>query len=292
MTSSPPGNTKDNNKNPLAEDELTEAEIVRYQQAMAHGTPEIMANFSLYQGDCRRDFAAKGNGHWAVAWSDLMMTMFILFVVLYVYQMSLFPPTWGEQAGRDRAAAIIGGERTVSTATINDLSPPNGHALASIYDASRQVLKQLNLNHIASVDLVPDKSVRVVLTGDLLFNEDSDFLQEPARRALRQLVPLLALAPYQIQVIGHTDNRIGPASGQNYNWQLSLGRALSVGQFLMTAGGLSHDRFTITGKAGTQPRVANDSAENRRLNRRVEIILAQRRADQPVNFISPIRVIK
>ncbi len=288
MTSKPTVTKKE--QDPLAEDELTEAEIIRYQQSQSRAGQEIFGGFSPYKDDCRRQSGRPGNGHWAVAWSDLMMTMFILFVVLYAYQISLFPPVWGEKAGHGRADAVIGGEKTIPTATPDDISPPHGHALATFYDESLQVLQRERISNIASVDLVPDKSVRIILTGELLFPENSDFLQEKARRTLNHIVPLLTIAPYQIQVVGHTDDRT-PRGDTNANWQLSMGRALSVARFLMESGGLEEDRFTIIGKAGTEPMVSNDSVESRQLNRRVEIILAEKRPDRSIQIVKPVELV-
>ena len=84
-------------------------------------------------------------------------------------------------------------------------------------------------------------------------------------------------------VSGHTDN-VPVRSGNQYrsNWDLSAARAASVGHQLLAAG-LDPTRLMVSGHADTQPRVGNDTAANRALNRRVDITFANGR-DRPGNW--------
>jgi chemotaxis protein MotB len=89
-----------------------------------------------------------------------------------------------------------------------------------------------------------------------------------------------------IMVSGHTDN-VPIRSGSQYrsNWDLSAARAASVGHQLLAAG-LDPARLMVSGHADTQPRVANDTAAGRALNRRVDITFANGR-DRPGNWAGP-----
>jgi len=75
-------------------------------------------------------------------------------------------------------------------------------------------------------------------------------------------------------VEGHTDN-VPISSGGRYesNWNLSADRAAAVANALIEAGPLDEERFRVMGLASTDPRVENDTSENRARNRRVEIIV-------------------
>ncbi len=76
-----------------------------------------------------------------------------------------------------------------------------------------------------------------------------------------------------VSVEGHTDNI--PISTAEFasNWGLSSARALSVAQELFADGRINQTRFQVVGYADTKPLAPNDSAENRGLNRRVEIVI-------------------
>lgn len=79
----------------------------------------------------------------------------------------------------------------------------------------------------------------------------------------------------KISVEGHTDDV--PIRGARFqsNWELSASRALSVTHELVKGGALDENRFMVVGLASTQPFRPNSSAQNRALNRRVEIIIRQ-----------------
>ena len=69
-------------------------------------------------------------------------------------------------------------------------------------------------------------------------------------------------------VLGHADTSGATAANQ----KLSLERAASVSAIFRLSG-LQRDRLTLQGMGSVMPRAANDSAEGRALNRRVEMLL-------------------
>ncbi|GLO44696.1 MULTISPECIES: OmpA family protein [Pseudomonas] len=71
-----------------------------------------------------------------------------------------------------------------------------------------------------------------------------------------------------VLVLGHADNSGVAAANQ----KLSLERAASVSAIFRLSG-LQRDRLTLKGMGSEMPRAANDSAEGRALNRRVEMLL-------------------
>lgn len=72
----------------------------------------------------------------------------------------------------------------------------------------------------------------------------------------------------EILILGHTDD-VGEA---DYNLQLSTKRALAVKQYLEEQLKTNSVIIQAQGKGECCPKVANNSEENRALNRRVEII--------------------
>lgn len=76
-----------------------------------------------------------------------------------------------------------------------------------------------------------------------------------------------------VAVEGHTDNiPISTAEFQS-NWGLSAARALSVAQELFADPRIDQSRYEVSGYADSKPLVPNNSAENRSINRRVEIVI-------------------
>ena len=96
-------------------------------------------------------------------------------------------------------------------------------------------------------------------------------IEPGAHDALTKIGRLIVSMPGAITVAGHTDN-VPIKSGGMYrsNWDLSAARAASVAHELLAAG-VEPARLEVSGHADTQPRVANDTAEHRAQNRRVDI---------------------
>ena len=90
----------------------------------------------------------------------------------------------------------------------------------------------------------------------------------------------------KIVVAGHTDNIPIKTARFRSNWELSSSRAVTVVHELLALDTLSPDRFVIEGHGDAHPMVSNDTAENRSLNRRVELIIVQGEHQDEVNEIS------
>jgi OOP family OmpA-OmpF porin len=102
---------------------------------------------------------------------------------------------------------------------------------------------------------------------DVYFETDSAVIDDESKDLLRTLgVKVLEANPdLRVRVDGHTDARGSDA----YNQQLSERRAAAVRKFFIDEG-IEPGRLESRGFGESQPAAPNDSAENMRLNRRVE----------------------
>ena len=110
--------------------------------------------------------------------------------------------------------------------------------------------------------------------SQVTFRSGSDQLSMAIDPALLKIGDILAQYPGSVTVSGHTDDV--PLSGGGRfasNWGLSAGRATSVAERLLEKTPIDPKRVSISGFADTRPLVANDSAEHRAINRRVEITI-------------------
>ncbi|MFH0822264.1 MAG: OmpA family protein [Pseudomonadota bacterium] len=115
-------------------------------------------------------------------------------------------------------------------------------------------------------DIVKDR----LSFNNILFAEWSAGIDQP--EALQQLAEigqvLRDLPDYRIVIEGHTDNR----GDYDRNWGLSEERAQAIRHYLTGAYQVAPDRMATRGFGYSRPRVPNDSDENMRRNRRVEIV--------------------
>ncbi|GFO58511.1 hypothetical protein GMST_08360 [Geomonas silvestris] len=130
-------------------------------------------------------------------------------------------------------------------------------------------------------------------------------LSDEDRARLDELALLLSVLDIEkISVTGHTDNvRIAPRSREIFrdNKALSLGRASSVGRYLIQKLHLPPAKLELFGFGETRPVASNLSAEGRAENRRVEIRvqagrlfkkerleLAKERGSQDLALVQPL----
>jgi len=79
----------------------------------------------------------------------------------------------------------------------------------------------------------------------------------------------------EVTISGHTDNVPIANSRFRSNWELSTSRAVSVAHQFLKISHISPENVIVTGHADTRPRAANDTAENRAKNRRVDISIVR-----------------
>jgi chemotaxis protein MotB len=272
--------------------------------------------------------------HWSIAWSDLMMTMFILFITLYAYQL-VRRETFPEEYLVNKTLEVVGGSTTdalditvpnpdaslpftplhqglplITAGIVKKVETVSGTAMTpeeekkisrydvfdqmekaekltqseekapssvdAMYSLSQQALAENNLKKFASIDLVPDTTMRIILTGDLLFDQGKADLSSAARQSLQKIAAVIKETRYMINVTGHTDDL--PMSSERFstNWDLSVARASRVVRFLIEETGMNPNQFVVSGYSSFRPVKPNTSAENRAINRRVEIIISKK----------------
>jgi outer membrane protein OmpA-like peptidoglycan-associated protein len=127
---------------------------------------------------------------------------------------------------------------------------------------------------LSSQGPLTSKTAPILLPTDLLFDYDSATLRSNAVNSLNQLAELIERNPNSSFIIeGHTDS-FGPA---DYNMRLSLARAESVKDWLVTSAGIEAYRIQARGYGMSRLLVHGGSVEQQQLNRRVEIVIKNNR---------------
>jgi chemotaxis protein MotB len=160
--------------------------------------------------------------------------------------------------------------------TLEEPLPPSIDNFQEIYTMSKGALEINNLSKFAAIDIVPDKTMRIILTGDLLFDLGETELSEVAKNSLEKITAVIQHTPYMINIVGHTDNVPMRSNKFKSNWELSLARASTVARFLIDDTGMNPNQFVVSGYSSYRPIAPNTTAENRAENRRVEIIISKR----------------
>lgn len=115
--------------------------------------------------------------------------------------------------------------------------------------------------------------LHLILPHDVLFGTGTTALSTEGQKLIVELVQELKQQPYQIAVLGFTDNvPVGPQLAQRYpsNWDLSGARAASVVR-LMEREGVPASQLVAVSRGETGPIASNDTPEGRAQNRRIDV---------------------
>ncbi|KVA09897.1 motility protein B [Burkholderia latens] len=211
----------------------------------------------------RDDDEAEGtqSGRWLISYADLITTLMVLFLALYVLQLAKY------NALDARYQTLARHESGAASATAAAPAMPDR---APAWLASLDALKK---NGRISLVRAPH-GIEIGIDAKVLFNVGDAHLLPDAAPVLSQIARALSEhVSGDILVEGHTDSV--PIANAKYesNWELSSARAGSVVRYLAERGVAPH-RLAAIGRADTQPLVAGDDAAARARNRRVTIFVA------------------
>jgi chemotaxis protein MotB len=202
---------------------------------------------------------------WSVPWSDLMMVMFILFLVLFIFTNK------SDVLSRDslrvsREATELQGAPAMSRSAL----VPTRKNMAPIYERLDEELS--GFSRIASVSMSMEGDVLVALHGDAFFAPGEVELSLDAFRVLQSVARVLFLARNQVIISGFSDFHESAGGAAAEDMALSAMRAVQVVAFFTREHGLVPEMFMVQGYGAARPLVpATEGAMVR--NQRVEITI-------------------
>jgi chemotaxis protein MotB len=142
---------------------------------------------------------------------------------------------------------------------------------------SKALLEERLANEIANKDVslsMQDKGLVISFLSEVLFDSGKSDIRKEAYTSLDKVASVLldSAAGMNVGVEGHTDNQPIKFSGWESNWDLSGNRAMSVLNYLIKKG-VEPGRMSFIGYGEHRPVASNASAEGRKKNRRVEIVI-------------------
>jgi chemotaxis protein MotB len=228
-----------------------------------------------------------GDERWLVSYADFITLLFVLFVVLYsLGQVDV--EKYKILAESMRAAFSAGGAVKVVSNSISSgggsdptssepdpitipgmpKKPPQSEQVAS---ELTKMLGDMNLSDGVSVQ-TSIEGVLISLSESLIYYPGTATLYPQAYPVLDGIIQMLNSMDNDLRIVGHTDD--SPSTDPRYtnNFELSVGRAMVVAQYLIQSG-INPARITVSGKGEYAPIFANDTPEHRAMNSRAEIII-------------------
>jgi chemotaxis protein MotB len=219
---------------------------------------------------------------WVVTFGDLMSLLMCFFVLLLSFS-EMDRRKYKMVSGSMAQAFGIQREKPVFE------SPKGQKMIAREFDQAvlmtkieesiRPIIEEIetkNKELKGSVELeVGEDKVTIRMMGEATFDTGKAELHPALRPLLKKLGTVLNQSKGEIIIAGHTDNV--PLSGGLFgsNLGLSMARAGSVAEYLLRTTSIDPKRLSTMGFGEYRPLTSNDTAQGRRKNRRVEIIVSQ-----------------
>jgi chemotaxis protein MotB len=214
--------------------------------------------------------APAGAPLWMVTFSD-MVTLLLTFFVLLMSMASMDKVKF-----REASSSITGAFGIMGSSASTEVSPPRVITYKPIEDdmTSRVYRRLRSKIHDLKIDkditLVKDRGAVILRVDEsVLFASGQRTLDPKAYPILNKVADLVRPLPFNMKIEGHSDDR----GDELANWDLSVGRAISVLRYLVANQLLPLNRLAATGYGSQKPLFPNNSEAERALNRRVEFVL-------------------
>ena len=214
---------------------------------------------------------------WMVTFTDLVSLMLTFFVMLFSMA-TVQIDKW--DAITDSLSTTLNPKKTESVATatadynISTVFRKRAINLEYLQAVLQEKMEDDKILARSMIQLLDDRLL-ISLPGDLLFTKGSKNLSTRADNTMEKIGDVLRHVSNQIVITGHTDPE--PASGADYasNWELSLFRAIAVGNALRKSGFTQDFLAYGYGDSGYDQLPAIPDDKKNALARRVDIMVLQ-----------------
>lgn len=199
---------------------------------------------------------------WLISYADLTTLLLALFIVLYA------------AADKDRAKQIADSFSDQNT---------GGSGILPGQDSKEKIKKDFEQSLLENPVLIKKTKMHKTNEGITVSISETGFfapgeakIEDDTAEVISTLAESLKENQHKIRVEGHTDSQ--PISNAKYssNWELSTARASSV-LLMFAENGISPERLSAAGYGGFQPVADNSTAEGRAKNRRVDVVILNRK---------------
>lgn len=213
-------------------------------------------------------------GSWLTTYSDMVTLLLAFFVLLFAFSnvdeakfsavISAFQGYFGVLEGglvvRDQPVPLPFDSSELAQKQLNQL-----------YEELTEFIEQEGLSGVRLE--MEERGLIVRFAEQVFFDLGEATLKPEALRILGSISGTLRDLPNPLRVEGHTDNWPIQTSKFPSNWELSVHRATNVVRHLIEVEGFDPKKLSAAGYSEYRPVKPNDTAQNRALNRRVDIVI-------------------
>lgn len=228
---------------------------------------------------------------WLLPYSDMLTLLLALFIVMFA--MSKVDNAKLKQMSVQFNAIFAGGSGVLKDSGGNGgaAMPVNSGGadeksilqeqdkMAIIKSILEQDIKKEGYEDKIKVDL-SGEGLSISIQDTVAFNSGEADVLGKFDPVLLQIANMIKDLDNEIRISGHTDNVPIKSAKFRSNWDLSYMRASNVMNYLVNAGHLSPNKFSIQAYGEYRPKYDNSTEEGRAKNRSVDILIVRK---YPIN---------
>ena len=242
---------------------------------------------------------------WLVPYADILTLLLALFIVL-------FASSTVDQSKLNQMSAVFNQVFEGGTGVFDNPSPvetmdPTSQEVQKAISQYAEDQKQLSeaqekveqfiaVNELENQfqSTMTDEGLLITIRDSVLFESGRAEIRPEQRDVAIQLADILNFDPARnIVITGHTDDVPIANSDFGSNWELSVSRAVNFLKIIINSNDeLEAKYFSVKGFGEYSPIASNDTSEGRAQNRRVEVLIQPRVAEDgtelPVGSENPI----
>lgn len=227
----------------------------------------------------KEDEPPKGAPAYMTTYGDMMTLLLCFFVLLLSFSTMEIEKFKSAAASLRGAMSVLPYQTKVIPTPVEMVRPTKGEkkersrARTRAISKLRKIIRDQNLGDIIKLQERED-GVHITIGDPALFDSGKAEIKSGILPILNQIIEVINSGQELIRVEGHTDNNPINTIQYRNNWELSIGRALSVIRYIQSQQeGLDPKRLRPVGCGEFHPVAPNDTAEGQALNRRVEIFI-------------------
>ncbi len=231
----------------------------------------------------RNSEGKKGSPEWMTTYGDMVTLLLCFFVLLFSFSSvdaQKFKAIMNSFRG---SSGVLSGGETIMVSDVGFDSKTKGFSDGESYDIEvvqelhgiaqdlNEYLSELGFDEQISIEY-NESFVKLNFLDGVLFDPGKATLREDAIQILDAVgIKLLQYDENRIKIEGHTDTVPMKSAQFPNNWYLSAARAITVAEYYINEKDFDPKRLSAEGFGEYSPIAANDTAEGRMKNRRIEI---------------------
>ncbi len=217
---------------------------------------------------------SSSSGSWLTTYSDMVTLLLAFFVLLFAFsavdegKFSSIMSAFQNYLGVFNEGQSILDSPGPLPFDYSDM----GHR--QLYELFEQMTDYIEQEGLQGVELeIQERGLIIRFAEQVFFDLGQAILKPEALEILDSLADRLRDLPNPLRVEGHTDDWPIRTSSFPSNWELSVHRATNVVRHLIEENGFDPEKLSVAGYSEYRPIRTNDTAENRAMNRRVDIVI-------------------